>query len=81
MIQNNIIKHIESVFDYIIEVFEYIWLRTIPLYGDLNLTPSSIISAKCNRETIWKPPESVNNALFQFMNLCNPPALRKISAP
>ena len=53
----------------------------VPLYGDLNFTPSSVISANCNNETIWKPPESVNKALFQFINLCKPPALRRISAP
>lgn len=53
----------------------------IPLYGDLNFTPSSVILASSNNDTIWKPPESVNKALFQFINLCKPPAFSKVLIP
>jgi hypothetical protein len=44
-----------------------------PSTGDWKLTPSSVNSARSNKETIWKPPLSVRRFLFQPMYLCNPP--------
>lgn len=41
--------------------------------GDWNLTPSSVISAKANNETIWNPPLSWNDntkLAITLINLC-----------
>lgn len=58
----------------------WIWMESSGLifiydlsYGDWNFTPYSVISHSLLKETIWKPPESVNMFLFQFINLWRPP--------
>ena len=45
----------------------------LPSYGELNLTPSSEISAKSPRLHTWNPPESVRIGFSQLINLWSPP--------
>ena len=52
-----------------------------PVVGDWKVTPSSVISARSRRETIWKPPLSVSIPRFHPMKRCSPPTAVSRSGP
>mmetsp|Transcript_25528 Transcript_25528/g.69288 ORF Transcript_25528/g.69288 Transcript_25528/m.69288 type:complete len:210 (-) Transcript_25528:241-870(-) len=54
---------------------------SVPSTGDWKVTPSSLISAKCSSETIWKPPESVSMPRGHDTNSCSPPIEATKSLP
>ena len=53
----------------------------LPSKWDLNSTPSSDIVLNSLKLKTWKPPQSVNIGLSQFINLCRPPASLTIFSP
>ena len=47
----------------------------------IGIPPSSVISARSSRLTIWNPPLSVSRPRSQPMNACRPPAFCRVSIP
>mmetsp|Transcript_35980 Transcript_35980/g.101294 ORF Transcript_35980/g.101294 Transcript_35980/m.101294 type:complete len:241 (+) Transcript_35980:299-1021(+) len=52
-----------------------------PFLGFWNRTPSSVMSARCSSDTIWKPPESVSIGRRHPVKLCRPPSSSTSSLP
>lgn len=52
-----------------------------PVVGLWNVTPSSVMSARSSRDTIWKPPLSVSMPRRQSIRECRPPIWVSTSGP